>query len=96
MIFKRKKKQLPPTKRTDFKKRASAKTKAAVDFFNDKKSAVDLLEKTGSRKFNVSPPFRTTNDKFFDFIADKEIGKWLALGLATAFIVVVLYWGIKQ
>lgn len=96
MIFKRKKKQLPPAKPADMKKRASGKTKAAVDFFNGKKSAVDLLEKTGSRKLNVTPQVRTLNDKFFDFIADKQVGTWLALGLATAFVALAMYWGIKQ
>lgn len=97
MFFKRKKKQAPAApKPTPLKKKASPKTKAAIDFFNDKKSAVDLLESDKRRKFVHSGYTKTKADYFFEWVEKQPWGMWLAYAVATAFIVAVAYWGIKQ
>lgn len=90
-LFKRKQKELP-SKTTPLKKRASAKTNAAIQFFNDKKSAVDLLESDGRKKFVHSGHVPKDHIQ----INWREVGKWAGLALATAFVAVVMYWGIKQ
>ena len=76
--------------------KASPLTKKAVRFFNEKASATDLLVESGDKKLKFSGYTRTLNDKIFDFIGNREVGKWLALALVTAMIVGVAYWGIKQ
>lgn len=96
-LFKRKVKQLPPPSKTPVK--ASSQTRKAIRFFNGKIPATDLLEevKVDRRKkpvLKITKP--TATEKFFDKMDELQIGKWLILGLATAFVVVVLYWGIKQ
>jgi len=77
-------------------KTASPQTKKAVKFFQDKAPASDLLEDTGSKKPSFQVHTNTLNDKFFNFIDNKEVGKWLALGITTAVIVAIAYWGIRQ
>lgn len=79
--------------------KASPETRKAIAFFQDKRPAVDLLEvnKVDRRKkdhLKITP--RSTGDKFWDFIADNKVGSKVILALATAFLVAVLYWGIKQ
>lgn len=97
MFFKRKKKQLPPPSKTvPLKKKASPKTKAALDFFNGKKSAVDLLEADKRRKFVHSGYTKTWFDHTLEWIEKQPWGNWLLLALATAFVVAVAYWGITQ
>lgn len=92
MFFKRKKKQLPPPAPIEFKKRPSKKTKDTLDFFNGKKTAVDLLETDGRKKFQHSG--HVTKERIE--INYAAVGKWIGLAVATAFMVAVLYWGIKQ
>lgn len=97
MFFKRKAKQMPPPSKTvPLKTKASPKTKAAIDFFNDKKSAVDMLEADKRRKFVHSGYTKTRVDHAFEWVESQPWGKWIVFALATAFIVAVAYWGIKQ
>ena len=85
------------TKKQQLPQRASRSTSKAIKFFKGKASAVDLLEDTKQSKSHKITPYKPTlNDKFFNWIEDKEAGKWFILALTTAFIVVVAYWGIKQ
>lgn len=85
-----------PAKKTA-PKRASRKTSKAIKFFKGEAPASDLLEDTPIDKKRTPVPMRPTlNDRFFDWIEDKQTGKWFMLALTTAFIVVVAYWGIKQ
>ena len=90
-LFKRKKKELP-SKTVPLKKRASAKTHAAIQFFNGKKSAIDLLEADGRKKFVHSG--HVPKDRIQ--INWRTVGTWAGLVLATAFVAAVMYWGIKQ
>lgn len=99
MFFKRKKKQstkpvIVPA--VDPKLKPSPKTKAAIDFFNGKKSAVDLIETDKRRKFVHSGYTKTKVDHAFEWIESQPWGKWLVFAVATAFVVAVAYWGIKQ
>lgn len=99
MFFKRKKKQLPPAAapaKDQLPPKASAKTKAAIAFFNDKKPATDLLEVERQKKFVHSGYTKTKVDHFFEWVEAQPWGKWAVFALATAFVVAVAYWGIKQ
>ena len=95
-FFKRKPKPQPVSKTVPLKTKASPKTKAAIDFFNDKKPATDLLETDRRRKFVHSGYTKTKVDHFFEWIEAQPWGKWLVFAVATAFVVAVAYWGIKQ
>lgn len=97
MFFKRKPKQAPtapPEKPLSTK--ASPKTKAAIAFFNDKKSAIDLIETDKRKKFVHSGYTKTKVDHAFEWIEKQPWGKWVVFAVATAFVVAVAYWGIKQ
>lgn len=97
MFFKRKKKQAPAApKPTPLKTKASPKTKAAIAFFEGKKSAVDLIETDRRRKFVHSGYTKTKVDHFFEWVEKQPWGMWLVYAVATAFVVAVAYWGIKQ
>lgn len=75
---------------------ASPATKKAIRFFNGKTPATDLLESPKASKFHHSGGAKSLNDKFFDMIESKKLWSVVALGITTAFIVAVAYWGIKQ
>ena len=97
MFFKRKKKQLPPEpKAPTIPPKASPQTKKAIASFNDKKPAVDLLEIERQKKFVHSGYTKTKVDEFFEWVESQPWGKWAVFALATAFVVAVAYWGIKQ
>lgn len=95
-FFKRKPKPQPASKTVTLKTKASPKTKAAIDFFNDKKSPVDMLETDRRRKFVHSGYTKTKVDYFFEWVEKQPWGKWVVFAVATAFVVAVAYWGIKQ
>jgi len=95
-FFKRKPKQQPPSKTVPLQTKASPKTKAAIAFFEGKKSAVDLIETDRRRKFVHSGYTKTKVDHFFEWVEKQPWGMWAVYALATAFIVAVAYWGIKQ
>lgn len=97
MFFKRKKKQAPAApKQAPLSTKASPKTKAAIAFFEGKKSAVDLIETDRRRKFVHSGYTKTKVDHFFEWVEKQPWGMWLVYAVATAFVVAVAYWGIKQ
>lgn len=92
-MFGRKKKQIPST---PLVAKASPQTKKAVRFFNDKVSAVDMIEHDKNEKFEFTNYTKTLNDKFFEFIESKKLWQGVALAIAVAFVTAVMYWGIKQ
>lgn len=97
MFFKhRKKKSEPASKTVPLETKASPKTKAAIAFFEGKKSAVDLIETDRRRKFVHSGYTKTKVDHFFEWVEKQPWGNWVVFAVATAFVVAVAYWGIKQ
>lgn len=76
--------------------KASPATKKAIAFFEGKKSAIDMLEMDKRKKLVHSGYVKTKTDKFFEWIEQAPVGKWVALTAATALVVAVAYWGIKQ
>lgn len=95
--MKNNKNKLVTTPPVIIKGRASKKTAKAIRFYNGKIPATDLLEESkASKKLRITPPRNSVSDKFFNWLEDAPIGKWVGLALTTAFIVAVAYWGIKQ
>lgn len=83
-----------PSEKTPKIPKASKKTRDAIGFFNDKKRAIDLIEDTGTKKYEPSKYVQTLNDKFFDAIEGK--GKYVALAITTAVVSYVVYWMMNQ
>lgn len=78
-------------------KRASRETMKAVKFFRGDAPASDLMIHEKIDKKRTPTPYQPTlNDKFFDWVEDKQVGKYVILTLTTAAAVAVMYWGIKQ
>ncbi len=70
-------------------------TKAAIDMFNEKRSAASMVKDDSPKKLKASGYIKTANDKFFDYI-ETDGGKHIALLITVAVITAVAYWLIKQ
>ena len=79
------------------KEKASPHLKRTIKVFNEKAGAeTALIEPKKGEDIKYVGYVKTLNDKFFDAIENKKTWSYVALALATAFVVAVAYWGIKQ
>ncbi len=79
------------------KEKASPLLKRTIKVTEGKASAeTALIEPKKTDEIKYVGYVKTLNDKFFDAIENKKTWSYVALAVATAFVVVVAYWGIKQ
>lgn len=93
-LFKRKQKQ--PVATPPLSTKASPKTKLAIAFFNDKKSAIDLIEEDKRKKFHHSGYVRTWKDDAYDTFFSSDFWGTVALAAVAALIVGIMFWGFNQ
>jgi hypothetical protein len=77
---------------------SKTKTLQAIRFFNDKISAIELLDVPDGR-LKIKQYYGrqiTAGERFFDIFEDKEFWSSVVLIALTLFIAGVALWGIRQ
>jgi hypothetical protein len=76
--------------------KASPLLKKTIAVVNGKAGGETALIEDRQKKLKPSNHVVTVNEKFWNWFESRPWGMWVAYTFATALIVAVAYWGIKQ